>query len=62
MREPALVARGHDPLSTALELDFLTEGLYRGRMPHHQEIGDLGEGVQTYQCCREALTRLLRVA
>jgi DNA-binding SARP family transcriptional activator len=45
-----------------IELDTLNEGLYRGLMLCHRELGDLGEALQAYRRCRELLTRFLGIA
>jgi LuxR family maltose regulon positive regulatory protein len=47
---------------SALELDSLSEDLYRGLMLCHQESGDHSEAVQAYRRCRELLTRFLGVS
>jgi two-component SAPR family response regulator len=44
-----------------IELDSLNEGLYRGLMRCHQELGDHSEALQAYGRCRELLTRFLGV-
>jgi LuxR family maltose regulon positive regulatory protein len=44
-----------------IELDSLNEGLYRGLMLCHQQLGDLSEALQAYRRCRELLTRLLGI-
>jgi LuxR family maltose regulon positive regulatory protein len=46
---------------TGLELDSLNEGLYRGLMLCHQELGDHSDALQAYRRCRELLTRFLGV-
>jgi two-component SAPR family response regulator len=46
---------------SGLELDSLNEGLYRGLMLCHQELGDHSEALQAYRRCRELLTRFLGV-
>ena len=46
---------------SGIELDSLNEGLYRGLMLCHREIGDHSEALQTYRRCRELLTRFLGV-
>jgi LuxR family maltose regulon positive regulatory protein len=46
---------------SGIELDSLNEGLYRGLMVCHREIGDHGEALQAYRRCRELLTRFLGV-
>jgi LuxR family maltose regulon positive regulatory protein len=44
-----------------IELDSLNEGLYRGLMLCHQQLGDHSEALQAYGRCRELLTRFLGV-
>src|SRR5258707_2925140 len=44
-----------------IQLDSLNEGLYRGLMLCHRELGDLGEAMQAYKRCRELLTRFLAI-
>jgi two-component SAPR family response regulator len=46
---------------SGLELDSLNEGLYRGLMLCHQELGDHSEALQAYRRCRELLTRFLGI-
>ena len=46
---------------SGLEIDSLNEGLYRGLMLCHQELGDHSEALQAYRRCREVLTRFLGV-
>ena len=46
---------------SGIELDLLNEGLYRGLMLCHREIGDHSEALQAYRRCRELLTRFLGV-
>jgi LuxR family transcriptional regulator, maltose regulon positive regulatory protein len=46
---------------SAIELDSLNEGLYRGLMLCHQELGDHSEALQAYGRCRELLTRFLGI-
>jgi two-component SAPR family response regulator len=46
---------------TGIELDPLNEGLYRGLMFCHQELGDHSNALQAYSRCRELLTRFLGV-
>ena len=46
---------------SGIELDSLNEGLYRGLMLCHQEIGDHSEALQAYRRCRELLTRFLGI-
>jgi LuxR family transcriptional regulator, maltose regulon positive regulatory protein len=47
---------------SGLELDSLNEGLYRGLMLCHQQLGDHSEALQAYRRCRELLTRFLGIA
>jgi two-component SAPR family response regulator len=47
---------------TGIDLDSLNEGLYRGLMLCHQELGDHSDAMQAYRRCRELLTRFLGVA
>jgi LuxR family maltose regulon positive regulatory protein len=46
---------------SGLELDSLNEGLYRGLMLCHHELGDHSEALQAYRRCRELLTRFLGI-
>jgi LuxR family transcriptional regulator, maltose regulon positive regulatory protein len=46
---------------SGIELDSLNEGLYRGLMLCHQELGDPSEALQAYRRCRELLTRFLGI-
>jgi LuxR family maltose regulon positive regulatory protein len=46
---------------SAIELDSLNEGLYRGLMLCHQQLGDHSEALQIYRRCRELLTRFLGI-
>jgi LuxR family maltose regulon positive regulatory protein len=46
---------------SAIELDSLNEGLYRGLMLCHQQLGDHSEALQAYRRCRELLTRFLGI-
>jgi LuxR family maltose regulon positive regulatory protein len=46
---------------SAIELDSLNEGLYRGLMHCHQQLGDHSEALQAYRRCRELLTRFLGI-
>jgi DNA-binding SARP family transcriptional activator len=46
---------------SGIELDSLNEGLHRGLMLCHQELGDHSEALQAYRRCRELLTRFLGV-
>ena len=50
-----------DLYRSGIELDSLNEGLYRGLMLCHQELGDHSEALQAYRRCRELLTRLLGI-
>lgn len=45
-----------------IELESLNEGLYRGLMRCHQQLGDHGEALQAYRRCRELLTSFLGIA
>jgi two-component SAPR family response regulator len=47
---------------SGIELDTLNEGLYRGLMLCHRELGDHSEALQAYRRCRELLTRFLGIA
>jgi DNA-binding SARP family transcriptional activator len=44
-----------------IELDNLAEGLYRGLMTCHRELGDHAEGLKAYRRCRELLSVVLGV-
>ena len=44
-----------------IDLDSLNEGLYRGLMLCHQELGDHSEALQAYGRCRELLKHFLGV-
>jgi len=44
-----------------IELDSLNEGLYRGLMLCHQQLGDHSEALQVYGRCRELLKHFLGV-
>jgi LuxR family maltose regulon positive regulatory protein len=44
-----------------IELDSLNEGLYRGLMVCHQQLGDHSEAMLAYRRCRELLTRFLGI-
>ena len=44
-----------------IEIDSLNEGLYRGLMLCHQELGDHSEALQAYRRCRELLTRFFGI-
>jgi LuxR family transcriptional regulator, maltose regulon positive regulatory protein len=46
---------------SGIELDPLNEGLYRGLMLCHQELGDHSDALHAYRRCRELLTRFLGV-
>jgi LuxR family transcriptional regulator, maltose regulon positive regulatory protein len=46
---------------SGIELDSLNEGLYRGLMLCHQELGDHSDALHAYRRCRELLTRFLGV-
>jgi LuxR family transcriptional regulator, maltose regulon positive regulatory protein len=46
---------------SGIELDSLNEGLYRGLMLCHQQLGDHSEALQAYRRCRELLTHFLGV-
>jgi LuxR family maltose regulon positive regulatory protein len=46
---------------SGIELDSLNEGLYRGLMLCHQELGDHSEALQTYRRCHELLTGFLGI-
>src|SRR6202140_2173173 len=46
---------------SAIEIDSLNEGLYRGLMLCHQQLGDHSEALQAYRRCRELLTRFLGI-
>jgi two-component SAPR family response regulator len=46
---------------SGLELDSLDEGLYRGLMLCHHELGDRSEALQIYRRCRELLTRFFGI-
>jgi two-component SAPR family response regulator len=63
-RECEYARRWEDATSlyrSGLEIDPLNEGLYRGLMLCHQELGDHSEALQAYRRCREVLTRFLGV-
>jgi LuxR family maltose regulon positive regulatory protein len=47
---------------SGIELDSLNEGLYRGLMLCHQELGDHSEALHAYRRCRELLTRFLGIS
>jgi len=47
---------------SGIELDSLNEGLYRGLMLSHQQLGDHSEALHAYRRCRELLTRFLGIA
>jgi LuxR family transcriptional regulator, maltose regulon positive regulatory protein len=44
-----------------IEHDSLNEGLYRGLMLCHQQLGDNSEALRAYRRCRELLTRFLGI-
>jgi LuxR family maltose regulon positive regulatory protein len=46
---------------SAIEIDSLNEGLYRGLMLCHQELGDHSEALQACGRCRELLTRFFGI-
>jgi LuxR family transcriptional regulator, maltose regulon positive regulatory protein len=46
---------------TGISMDSLNEGLYRGLMLCHQELGDDSEALRVYLRCRELLTRFLGI-
>jgi LuxR family maltose regulon positive regulatory protein len=46
---------------SGIELDSLNEGLYRGLMLCHEQLGDHSEALQAYRRCRELLTRFLGI-
>ena len=46
---------------SAIEIDSLNEGLYRGLMLCHQQLGDHSEALQAYGRCRELLKHFLGV-
>ena len=46
---------------SGLELDSLSEDLYRGLMVCHRELGDHSEALHAYRRCRELLTKFLGV-
>jgi LuxR family transcriptional regulator, maltose regulon positive regulatory protein len=46
---------------SGIELDSLNEGLYRGLMLCHQQLGEHSEALQAYRRCRELLTRFLGI-
>ena len=47
---------------SVLELESLSEDLYRGLMVCHRELGDHSEALQAYRRCRELLMRFFGVA
>jgi LuxR family maltose regulon positive regulatory protein len=51
-----------DLYRSGIELDSFSEGLYRGLMLCHQQLGDHSEALQAYRRCRELLTRFLGIA
>src|SRR5260221_2097669 len=46
---------------SGIELDSLNEGLYRGLMRCHRDLGDHSQALQIYRRCRELLTRFLGI-
>jgi LuxR family maltose regulon positive regulatory protein len=46
---------------SGIELDSLNEGMYRGLMLCHRELGDHSEALQAYRRCRELLMRFLGI-
>jgi two-component SAPR family response regulator len=44
-----------------IDLDPLNEGMYRGLMLCHYELGDHSEAMRAYRRCRELLTRFLGI-
>lgn len=46
---------------SGIDLDSLDEGLYRGLMLCHQQLGDHSEALKAYRRCRESLTRFLGI-
>ena len=46
---------------SGIELDSLNEGLYRGLMLCHQELGDHSDALRAYQRCKELLTHVLGI-
>jgi LuxR family transcriptional regulator, maltose regulon positive regulatory protein len=44
-----------------IELDSLNEGMYRGLMLCHQQLGDHSEALRAYRRCRDLLMRFLGV-
>jgi LuxR family maltose regulon positive regulatory protein len=46
---------------SAIEIDSLNEGLYRGLMLCHRQLGDHSEALQAYGRCRELLKHFLGV-
>jgi LuxR family transcriptional regulator, maltose regulon positive regulatory protein len=50
-----------DLYRSAIELDSLNEGLYRGLMLCHQQLGDHSEALRAYGRCRELLKHFLGV-
>jgi LuxR family transcriptional regulator, maltose regulon positive regulatory protein len=47
---------------SGIELDSLNEGLYRGLMACHEQLGDHSEALLAYRRCRELLMRFLGIA
>jgi two-component SAPR family response regulator len=63
-RECEQVRRWEDAANlyrSAIELDSLNEGLYRGLMLCHQQLGDHSEALQAYGRCRELLEHHLGI-
>jgi len=50
-----------DLYRSGIELDSLDEGLYRGLMLCHQQLGDHSEALQVYRRCRDLLMRFLGI-
>jgi LuxR family transcriptional regulator, maltose regulon positive regulatory protein len=46
---------------SGIEIDSLNEGLYRGLMHCHLELGDHSEALQAYRRCSDLLTRFLGI-
>jgi LuxR family maltose regulon positive regulatory protein len=64
-RECERVRRWEDAANlyqSGIELDSLNEGLYRGLMACHEQLGDHSEALLAYRRCRELLTRFLGIA
>jgi two-component SAPR family response regulator len=63
-RECELVGGWEDAANlyrSGIELDSLNEGLYRGLMACHEQLGDHCEALLAYRRCRELLTRFLGI-